>query len=244
MSSPSPVPHKILLPKTWSPTHPHCNPPPFSRKLRPEFAEDLFSSYLSREPYLEMCAWFGAGPLNAGNNEPEAEVGSEKKERREKTEEPRNSVGFIVRLVAREVGLLEDKMGQVFLGGISQGMATGLCALFFLSASSEGRLGGFLGIVALEFFSERIFGGSGLNEVDTAVLSTALLLMHGADDVWVPMELGRQARRVAEETMGTSVEWLEFSAAENDGHWIKEAEEFDRIAQFIAKRGHATPRAL
>lgn len=87
----------------------------------------------------------------------------------------------------------------------------------------------------LEFLSKRIFGGSGLYGVDTAVLSTPVLLMHGTDDGWVPVELGRQAKRVVEETMGMSVEWLEFSAAENDGHWTKEPEGFDKIAQFFGE---------
>ncbi|KAL4818204.1 hypothetical protein BDW67DRAFT_182941 [Aspergillus spinulosporus] len=209
----------------------------------------------------EMCAWFEAEPLSAGNNEPEAEISSEEKEQRVKTEGLRKSVGFIVRLVEKEVGLFEDKKGRVFLGGISQGMATGLCALFCLPASLGGRLGGFLGMcgwlpfagkiealgrrpghkqdsdrLVLEFFSKRIFDGSGLNEADTTVLSTPVLFMHGTDDVWVSVELGRQARRVVEETMGMSVKWLEFSAAENDGHWIKEPEGFDEIAHFFGKR--------
>ncbi|KAL4737267.1 Alpha/Beta hydrolase protein [Aspergillus similis] len=282
--SPFPEPHMIPP----QPGHPHTHTAILLHgraSSGPEFAEDLFSSYLSHGTNLvtafptwrwvfptsrvrwssmfqeEMCAWFEAGPLSAGNNELEAEVGFEKKERRVKMEGLRRSVGFIVRLVEREVKLLEDKEGQVFLGGISQGMATGLCALFCLPAPLGGRLGGFLGMcgwlpfageiaasgrgledgqdrdrVVLEFFSERIFGGSGLNEVDTAVLSTPLLLMHGTDDVWVPVELGRQARRVVEETMGMSVEWLEFIAAENDGHWIKEPDGFDEIAQFFARR--------
>ncbi|KAL4759893.1 uncharacterized protein BDW70DRAFT_138832 [Aspergillus foveolatus] len=208
----------------------------------------------------KMCTWFEAGPLNAENNEPEADFGSEKKERIMKTEGLRKSVEFIVRLLEKEVGLLEGKKGLVLLGGISQGMATGLCALFCLPASLGGRLGGFLGMcgwlpfsgeiaalgreledgqdgdkLVLEFLSKRIFGGSGLNGVDTAVLSTPVLLMHGTDDVRVPVKLGRQTKRVVEETMGMSVEWLEFSAAENDGHWIKESVGFDKIAQFFAK---------
>jgi hypothetical protein len=58
--------------------------------------------------------------------------------------------------------------------------------------------------------------------------------MHGTDDVWVPVELGRQVKRLVEETMGMSVEWLEFSVAENDWHWIKEPEGFNKIAQFFA----------
>ncbi|KAL4967264.1 uncharacterized protein BDV14DRAFT_169699 [Aspergillus stella-maris] len=71
------------------------------------------------------------------------------------------------------------------------------------------------------------------SEIDTAVLSTPVLLMHGSDDAWVDIELGRQAKRVLEVTMGMSVQWLEFTEAENDGHWIKEPEGFARISQFL-----------
>jgi hypothetical protein len=46
--------------------------------------------------FQEMYTWFEAGPMSAENNEPEAEVGSEKKERRMKTEGLRKSVEFIV----------------------------------------------------------------------------------------------------------------------------------------------------
>ena len=185
MSSSFPEPH-IKHPQ---PGHPHIHTAILLHgraSSGPEFADDMFSSYLSHGINLvtafptwrwvfptsrvcwsnmfqeEMFTWFEEAPLSAENNEPEAEVGSEKKEQRTKTKRLRNSVGFIVRLLEKEVGLLEDK-GRVFLGGISQGMATGLCALFCLPASFGGRLGGFLGMCGwLPFAGEIAALGRGL----------------------------------------------------------------------------------
>ncbi|KAL4955268.1 hypothetical protein BDW69DRAFT_182742 [Aspergillus filifer] len=139
-------------------------------------------------------------------------------------------------------------------------MAPGLWALFSLAGDGflgvNGRIGGFLGTCgrlpfakdveglvgdakgkgSLGGFLEKLSDGSkGMTngEVDTAVLSTPVLLMHGSDDAWVDVELGRQARRVLEETMGMSVQWLEFTGAENDRHWIKEPEGFDKVLRFL-----------
>ncbi|KAL2836680.1 hypothetical protein BJY01DRAFT_221734 [Aspergillus pseudoustus] len=43
---------------------------------------------------------------------------------------------------------------------------------------------------------------------------------------------GQQARQVLEEVVD-HLEWLEYSQAENEGHWIKEPEGFDRILVFL-----------
>lgn len=62
--------------------------------------------------------------------------------------------------------------------------------------------------------------------------STPVLLLHGSDDAWVDVELGRHAHRVLVE-MGMHVDWNEFIGAENEGHWIKEPEGFDKIVAFL-----------
>lgn len=65
-------------------------------------------------------------------------------------------------------------------------------------------------------------------------ISTAMFLSHGTDDIWVPVELGRQAAG-AFKKFASHVEWKEFTGAGEDGHWIKEPEGFDQIIQFIEK---------
>jgi pimeloyl-ACP methyl ester carboxylesterase len=56
--------------------------------------------------------------------------------------------------------------------------------------------------------------------VDSSVLSTPVLLSHGTDDVWVSVDLGRQASRIIQRVM-THVECHEFTGAASDGHWSK-----------------------
>jgi predicted esterase len=70
--------------------------------------------------------------------------------------------------------------------------------------------------------------------IDSSVLSTPVLLLHGTDDAWVSVDLGRQTSRVIRRVM-THVECHEFTGAENNGHWVKEPEGFDQILQFLQK---------
>ncbi|KAL2816397.1 alpha/beta-hydrolase [Aspergillus cavernicola] len=195
----------------------------------------------------DMCAWFDVYSLNDITARQELQV-----------EGLRESVGYVLGIVEGEVERLkgEGEDGRVFLGGMSQGMAMGLWTLFCApgDAIRRWKLGGFLGMsgwlpfageveergrgqgrgkAALGFFSKKISASD--SECDSDVLSTPVLLTHGTDDVWVSVDLGRQARRVLEETMGLSVEWEEFTGAENDGHWVKEPEGFDRILRFLER---------
>ena len=64
------------------------------------------------------------------------------------------------------------------------------------------------------------------------IFSTPVLLGHGIDDAYVPVELGQQALRILREVMDR-VEGKEFSGAEGEGHWIKEPEGFDHILDFL-----------
>lgn len=126
----------------------------------PEFAEELFSGKTSTDQPLssclptwrwvfptarerwsrqfqeELCAWFDDGPRHAGDEEEERIDGLDQ------------SVAYVLDILKREIDLLGGDGSRVFLGGISQGMATVLWSIF-LAASREGireqRLGGVLG---------------------------------------------------------------------------------------------------
>lgn len=63
--------------------------------------------------------------------------------------------------------------------------------------------------------------------------SVPVFLGHGTDDAYVDVGLGRQAARVLSE-LGLRVEWREYSGADQEGHWLKEPEELDDIARFLA----------
>ncbi|KAF3385685.1 hypothetical protein DPV78_012432 [Talaromyces pinophilus] len=67
------------------------------------------------------------------------------------------------------------------------------------------------------------------------IISTLIFLSHGTDDIWVPVELGRQVAEIFKK-LANHVEWNEFTGAEEEGHWIKEPEGFDQIIQFIEKQ--------
>jgi hypothetical protein len=67
------------------------------------------------------------------------------------------------------------------------------------------------------------------------ILTTPILLGHDTDDAFVSGELGQQALRVLKEVMDLGhIEWVGYSGADNEGHWIKEPEAFDRIFAFLA----------
>ncbi|KAL5048431.1 hypothetical protein BDW71DRAFT_177679 [Aspergillus fruticulosus] len=67
-----------------------------------------------------------------------------------------------------------------------------------------------------------------------SILTTPVMLGHGPDDAWVPVELGHQAVQILREVMGEiDVEWMEYFGAEGEGHWVKEPEGFDRILSFL-----------
>ncbi|KAJ4258774.1 hypothetical protein NW762_007861 [Fusarium torreyae] len=75
---------------------------------------------------------------------------------------------------------------------------------------------------------------SALTQVPTGrlFLSVPIFLGHGVDDAYVDVELGRQARDILS-SIGFSVEWKEYSGAEQEGHWIKAPEETDDLLHFL-----------
>ncbi|PKY05544.1 alpha/beta-hydrolase [Aspergillus campestris IBT 28561] len=253
----------------------------------PEFAEELFSSKSSKNQNLasslpnwrwvfptsrdrwntrfeeEICAWFDAYSLTDVQERQELQI-----------EGLRESVLHIVDILENEIRLLGGKASHVYLGGMSQGMATALCTLFCVTGAGriQGQLGGFLGFcgwlpfvrrvedlvrqaqetntlrlsggaqtkrLVSEYFLHTIFGSHDMSSVkevsDTSILSTPVFLSHGTDDAWVPVEQGRQAAQILQQST-IQVEWNEFSGAEGDGHWIKEPEGFDQILQFVEKQ--------
>lgn len=62
-----------------------------------------------------------------------------------------------------------------------------------------------------------------------------LLMGHSTDDQWIHVELGRQFREVLR-IAGYQPDWREYEGAEEEGHWFKEPEEFEAIADFMLKK--------
>lgn len=158
------------------------------------------------------------------------------------------------RLVEEEATHIEGGNKNLVLGGISQGMATALCAMLGGSV----RVGGFLGTAGWMPFAEDILSllSRGSMENKDAVklvqrdilglrLSTScesaveglwlrlpVFLGHGIDDGVVEFRLGEQARDVLR-GLKMAVEWKSYEGAEEEGHWIKEPEQFDDIVKYL-----------
>ncbi|RAH50691.1 uncharacterized protein BO95DRAFT_438459 [Aspergillus brunneoviolaceus CBS 621.78] len=272
---------------------PHIHPPQTTHKHThtaillhgrgsngPEFANELFSFLTSHSKSLpdalptwrwvfptsrdrlttrfqeEICSWFDAYSLSDIQERQYLQV-----------EGLRESVSYILEILDREISLLGGEASHVYLGGISQGMATALWTLFCAGGRIGRCLGGVLGFCGWVPFAREIEGllqqaagddtlrvqrlvcgfcvemlgfSQPYGEVEShgaslPLFSTRFLLGHGTDDVWVPVELGRQALQVVKGLTAGEVEWMEYAGAEGDGHWIKEPEGFDVILKFLGR---------
>ncbi|KAL4744483.1 hypothetical protein BDW72DRAFT_188409 [Aspergillus terricola var. indicus] len=255
----------------------------------PEFAEELFSSMTSKNKNLpdclpnwrwvfptsrdrwttafqeEMCSWFDAYSLTDITHRQDLQV-----------EGLRESVAHIQDILESEIRLLDGEASHVYLGGISQGMATALWTVLCAHGRIGQALGGILGFCGwlpfangaddiiqsfeeanteidaldksqlqrqISSFFRRTIQEAELQHADaqgktiSPIFTTPVLLGHGTDDVWVPVELGQQAVRILRKIMA-HVEWREYSGAEREGHWIKEPEGFDYIIEFLECRSN------
>ncbi|KAF3481154.1 choline kinase [Arthroderma uncinatum] len=210
---------------------------PGSRWVFPT-SRDRWSSVFKED----LAAWFDIYSLSNISEQQDLQV-----------EGLRESTLYILEILSREIDLLEGRSERLALGGMSQGMATALWALLCSPGQVKMRIGAFVGMCGWLPFANEIQNIEYPNEtlpkflLDTirceeqhqastaeteTMLSTPVLLLHGVDDVWVDVELGRQAHRSLAK-LGMKVEWNEHSGADNDGHWVKEPEGFDAIVDFL-----------
>lgn len=165
----------------------------------------------------------------------------------------RASVKHVQKVIDDEITKLNGNADNIILGGISQGAAIGMWCL--LCSRSEHPIGAFFGSSTWLPFAaniERMIGLRNKNRGD-AIESVAaeqefdrfvsglladdlpaakVFLGHGADDAYVDVTLGRQARNVLSKA-GFEVDWKEYSGAEEEGHWFKVPEQMDDIYRFI-----------
>lgn len=209
-----------------------------------------------------ICSWFDAYSLTDINERSDLQIPG-----------LRESVVDILEVIEREIELLDGKTGRLYIGGISQGMATALWVFLCCTALDryQESIGGFLGFCGwlpfanrLESLNMQLYSHQSLKRGPTTReiqkllvelfpniqglqippsatrenqfrISTPIFLSHGTDDIWVPVELGRQAAGIFQ-NFADHVEWSEYTGAEEDGHWIKEPEGFDQMIKFIEKQ--------
>ncbi|KAF1916628.1 Alpha/Beta hydrolase protein [Ampelomyces quisqualis] len=176
----------------------------------------------------------------------------------------RDSVDHIVGIISEELKRLHGDAQRLALGGISQGGAIALWTLlcqrnstvrpgtvvvtntWLPFAATIERL--FAGQqddgTALEAECESFVGNLMAIQIDPDIAAAdrdprtlgAVFVGHGTDDAYVDVELGRQATHVLSQA-GLSVEWKEYSGAEEEGHWFKAPEEMDDIFGFLVGAG-------
>ncbi|CAG7975289.1 unnamed protein product [Penicillium nalgiovense] len=139
-----------------------------------EFAEELFSSTTSKGKNLasclptyrwvfptsrdrwsttfheDVCSWFDAYSLNDIQKRQELQKDG-----------LRESILYILDIIEEEARLLDGQLGHIYLGGISQGMATAIWAFFagIGTGQVQGPLGGLLGFCGWLPFAQQLEGG-------------------------------------------------------------------------------------
>ncbi|RDI77901.1 hypothetical protein Vi05172_g12141 [Venturia inaequalis] len=148
-----------------------------------------------------------------------------------------DSVVFLLDLIGREVEILGNSK-RVVLGGISQGCATAIHALF---NSRVGALGGFVGLCSWlptksTLRDARELLGIGASDITTSQatrdpLRTPVFLAHSLADPVINIKYGEKLQRSLRD-LGMTVEWKTYDNAE---HWITEPQGVDDIVAFLDK---------
>ncbi|CEF84672.1 hypothetical protein FGSG_09154 [Fusarium graminearum PH-1] len=163
----------------------------------------------------------------------------------------RDSVKHVEGIWEAEVERLGGMESKVVVGGISQGGAIGIWTMLCIkSKRPTSQPAGFIGASTwLPFAADIEHALSGKDEESENKISSdfvrsmigqdvkaqspmPVFLGHGTDDAYVDVELGRQAKDVISR-VGWTVDWNEYSGADQEGHWIKGPEEVDDIVLFL-----------
>lgn len=169
----------------------------------------------------------------------------------EKLEEQRkglsDNVEALVSLIQHEISEGGIAANQIFLAGMSQGIALAIHAFFRLATPLAGVLG-FCGWMPFASEVDRIANSGDwqgtLNEVRAITgdsrddlrdaemqLETVVYLAHSRNDRTVPIENGIQMRDSLE-AMGLKVQWHEYG---DGAHWFQEPVGIDDLVAFLRK---------
>ncbi|KAH9822950.1 alpha/beta-hydrolase [Teratosphaeria destructans] len=124
-------------------------------------------------------------------------------------------IATIVHREAKEVGY-----DNIILGGISQGCATAVHALYELP-----RLAGFVGFASWMPMPERF-----IQAMKGSPPKMPVMVQHCRDDETIDLKYGQELRDTLERA-GMRVQWREY---EEGGHWFNEPEGIDDLSRFLA----------
>lgn len=163
----------------------------------------------------------------------------------------RDSVKHVEGIWDAEVERLGGLESKVVLGGISLGGAIGIWTMICIkNKRPNANTAGFIGASTwLPFAADIEHALSGKDEESENKIGSdfvrsmigqdvkaqspmPVFLGHGTDDAYVDVELGRQAKDVISR-VGWTVDWNEYSGADQEGHWLKGPEEVDDIVLFL-----------
>lgn len=172
----------------------------------------------------------------------------------------------VTKIIDEEMRRLGGRSKNIALGGISQGAAMGLWVLLhqdrtpnlgaFVGASCWLPFASKMGVSSLNIDEQSRDLHLGGQECPSLIISgqettkdslqkhgrthplraTPIFLGHGMDDAYVDINLGHEAQNILS-SFGFNVIWKEYTGAEQEGHWYKEPEELEDIAQFLANVG-------
>ena len=176
----------------------------------------------------------------------------------------RDSVDHVTAIVNKEITRIDKNPQKLLLGGISQG---GAVALWTLLCQQDSAMRPGAVVVASTWLPfavniERTFAGQpepnenqktkvdrfveqaiairtfpGMtDDVQVSHRPPPVFIGHDVDDAYVDIELGRQAARILAQ-VALTVEWKEYSGAEDEGHWFKVPDEMDDIHRFLGRIG-------
>lgn len=205
-------------------------------------SQELWSTMFQED----LPAWFEAHSLTDITARQELQMGGIE-----------DSVSYITNIIEEEVEELGGDADRLALGGISQGGAIALWTLLCQRKSTMKPGAVVVTNTWLPFATiiERLFAGKQDDGVAASIVGEwvatqidpdsklgdhtprklpPVFVGHGTDDAYVDVELGRQAARVLSQA-GLSVEWKEYSGAEEEGHWFNAPEEMDDICGFLAR---------
>lgn len=159
------------------------------------------------------------------------------------------SVSFLLQLIRKEVDILGEA-SRVVLGGISQGCATAIHALFHFT---NGQLGGFVGLcswlpsrnliariisesenpqIALQGIRklfEPVVTTSNDADIQADSLKAPVFLSHSLGDPVINVKYGEMLSKTLRD-LGMAVEWKSYDNAE---HWITEPKGVDDLVAFL-----------